>query len=108
MGIIRAIRVDQQHAEIFFDGRAKQGILEDARLHLIKAGNKVTAITLHPAAIHGIVVCFAMMASLDVWTWVRLVVWLAIGLTIYFSYSRYHSHLVTMPEPAPPKVSAKL
>jgi APA family basic amino acid/polyamine antiporter len=46
----------------------------------------------------GIVVCFAMMASLDKWTWIRLVVWLVIGLAIYFTYSRYHSHLVTDPE----------
>jgi len=29
----------------------------------------------------GILVCFAMMASLDIWTWIRLVVWLVIGLT---------------------------
>ena len=28
----------------------------------------------------GIVVCFAMMASLDMATWIRLVVWLVIGL----------------------------
>jgi len=41
-----------------------------------------------------ILVCFAMMVSLDVLTWYRLVVWLAIGLAIYFGYSRYHSHLV--------------
>jgi basic amino acid/polyamine antiporter, APA family len=47
----------------------------------------------------GIIVCFAMMAALDVWTWVRLVVWLVIGLVVYFTYSRYHSHLVTQPEP---------
>jgi APA family basic amino acid/polyamine antiporter len=46
----------------------------------------------------GILVCFAMMASLDLATWIRLVVWLAIGLTIYFRYSRSHSHLVTDPE----------
>jgi len=41
----------------------------------------------------GVLVCFAMMASLDVETWIRLVVWLAIGLCIYFGYSRHHSHL---------------
>jgi APA family basic amino acid/polyamine antiporter len=41
-----------------------------------------------------ILVCFAMMVSLDVLTWYRLVIWLAVGLAIYFSYSRYHSHLV--------------
>jgi phosphoribosylaminoimidazole-succinocarboxamide synthase len=45
----------------------------------------------------GILVCFAMMASLDKLTWIRLVVWLVIGLVIYFSYSRTHSHLVTDP-----------
>ena len=41
----------------------------------------------------GIVVCLAMMASLDVDTWYRLVIWLVIGLAIYFGYSRHHSHL---------------
>ena len=46
----------------------------------------------------GIIVCFAMMAALDLLTWIRLVVWLAIGLAIYFLYSRSHSHLVTDPE----------
>ena len=46
----------------------------------------------------GILVCFAMMASLDKLTWIRLVVWLIIGLTIYFGYSRSRSHLVTDPE----------
>ena len=46
----------------------------------------------------GIIVCFAMMAALDLLTWIRLVVWLAIGLAIYFMYSRSHSHLVTDPE----------
>jgi APA family basic amino acid/polyamine antiporter len=48
----------------------------------------------------GVIVCFAMMAFLDIATWIRLVVWLAIGLTIYFTYGRHKSHLVTEPEPA--------
>jgi APA family basic amino acid/polyamine antiporter len=43
----------------------------------------------------GVLVCFAMMYSLDWETWIRLVVWLAIGLAIYFGYSRHHSHLNT-------------
>jgi APA family basic amino acid/polyamine antiporter len=47
----------------------------------------------------GIVVCFAMMAALDYLTWIRLVVWLVIGLVVYFGYSRSHSHLITQPEP---------
>jgi APA family basic amino acid/polyamine antiporter len=41
----------------------------------------------------GILVCFAMMASLSLITWVRLVVWLLVGLCIYFGYGRNHSHL---------------
>jgi APA family basic amino acid/polyamine antiporter len=41
----------------------------------------------------GILVCLAMMASLDHETWWRLVIWLVIGLCIYFLYSRHHSHL---------------
>jgi APA family basic amino acid/polyamine antiporter len=34
-----------------------------------------------------------LMAYLDKETWIRLLVWLVIGLTIYFSYSRAHSLL---------------
>ncbi len=52
----------------------------------------------------GILVCFAMMASLDSATWIRLVVWLLIGFVIYFSYSRYHIHLVTDPESSHVKI----
>jgi APA family basic amino acid/polyamine antiporter len=33
------------------------------------------------------------MAYLDKETWIRLLVWLVIGLTIYFTYSRSHSLL---------------
>jgi len=29
-----------------------------------------------------------MMTSLDTETWMRLVIWLAIGMVIYFTYSR--------------------
>lgn len=43
----------------------------------------------------GVLVCLSMMVSLDVMTWYRLFVWLALGLTIYFGYSRKHSHLRT-------------
>jgi len=47
-----------------------------------------------------VLVCMAMMVSLDSLTWYRLVVWLAIGLAIYFSYSRHHSHAVKVEEEA--------
>lgn len=38
----------------------------------------------------GIGICLAMMVSLDIDSWIRLLVWLAIGLVIYFGYSRRH------------------
>ena len=41
----------------------------------------------------GILVCFYMMASLPGDTWLRLLVWLVIGMVVYFGYSRNHSKL---------------
>ncbi len=39
----------------------------------------------------GIAFALLMMASLPLDTWLRLVIWLIVGLVIYFSYSRKHS-----------------
>ncbi len=39
----------------------------------------------------GIVISFALMASLPGDTWLRLIVWLVIGMAIYFGYGRHHS-----------------
>ena len=33
------------------------------------------------------------MASLPLDTWIRLIVWLAIGMVIYFTYGRHHSRV---------------
>jgi APA family basic amino acid/polyamine antiporter len=41
----------------------------------------------------GIVVNLALMLFLPVDTWLRLVIWLAIGFVVYFLYSRRHSRL---------------
>jgi APA family basic amino acid/polyamine antiporter len=41
----------------------------------------------------GVLLCFVLMLSLPVLTWIRFVVWLAIGLVIYFLYSVRHSKL---------------
>jgi APA family basic amino acid/polyamine antiporter len=41
----------------------------------------------------GILTCFALMTFLPLDTWLRLAVWLAIGLVIYFGYSKSHSKL---------------
>ena len=38
-----------------------------------------------------VVLCGGLMTGLTVITWIRFVVWLAIGLMIYFFYSRHHS-----------------
>jgi len=39
----------------------------------------------------GILSCLLLMFSLPSENWLRLIIWLAIGLVIYFSYSRKHS-----------------
>jgi basic amino acid/polyamine antiporter, APA family len=41
----------------------------------------------------GILVCGSMIYGLGWTNWMRLIVWLAIGLAIYFSYGRQHSRL---------------
>jgi basic amino acid/polyamine antiporter, APA family len=41
--------------------------------------------------IAGILCCLLLMFSLPPENWLRLVIWLAVGLCIYFGYSRHHS-----------------
>ena len=41
----------------------------------------------------GILICGYMMRALPEDTWVRLIVWMAIGLVIYFLYGRSHSRV---------------
>jgi APA family basic amino acid/polyamine antiporter len=41
--------------------------------------------------IMGILTCLLLMFSLPAENWVRLFVWMAIGLVIYFGYGRHHS-----------------
>jgi len=43
----------------------------------------------------GILVCGAMIASLDGQTLKVAAIWMAVGLLIYFGYSRKNSHLHT-------------
>ncbi|WP_309069021.1 amino acid permease [Microbacterium sp.] len=39
------------------------------------------------------VICFYLMLNLTLDTWIRFLVWLAIGVVVYFLYSRRHSRL---------------
>jgi APA family basic amino acid/polyamine antiporter len=41
----------------------------------------------------GVIGCLALMLSLPPHNWVRLFLWMAIGLVIYFAYGRRHSRL---------------
>ncbi len=41
----------------------------------------------------GMLSCGALMAFLPTLTWLRFVVWLVLGLIVYFVYSMHHSHL---------------
>jgi APA family basic amino acid/polyamine antiporter len=45
----------------------------------------------------GILSCLILMTSLPLITWGRFLVWLALGLVIYFSYGRHRSGLRTTP-----------
>ena len=41
----------------------------------------------------GIAVCGYLMRSLPLGTWLRLIIWLVIGMFIYFGYGRHHSRV---------------
>src|SRR5437660_7260593 len=41
----------------------------------------------------GVIFCAVLMLSLPILTWIRFIVWLAIGMLIYFGYSVRHSKL---------------
>ena len=41
----------------------------------------------------GVVAAVGQMAGLPLGTWLRLIIWMAIGLCVYFGYGRHHSKL---------------
>ena len=50
----------------------------------------------------GIITCGAMIYGLGWTNWMRLIVWLAIGLVFYFSYGKSHSR-INVPPPQMPQ-----
>jgi basic amino acid/polyamine antiporter, APA family len=60
----------------------------------LERGYRVPFTPLVPVA--GMAVCLIMMVSLDIYTWYRLVGWLAVGMLVYFGYSRGRSRAVRL------------
>ena len=61
----------------------------------------------HVVASASVLLCFYLMLNLTGGTWVRFVVWMAIGLVIYFGYGVRNSRLATgdrTPRPTPDRV----
>jgi APA family basic amino acid/polyamine antiporter len=55
----------------------------------------------------GAAISLGMMASLPLTTWIRLLLWLVIGLGVYFSYGRHHSRVQKALRAAEAAVQAK-
>ena len=55
----------------------------------------------HVVSAASVLLCFYLMLNLTGGTWVRFVVWMAIGLVVYFTYGRHHSRLAPGNDQAP-------
>jgi basic amino acid/polyamine antiporter, APA family len=65
----------------------------------MERGFRVPFVPVFP--IIGILLCGYLMADLPGITWLRFLIWLAVGLLIYFAYSRSHSRLRNAEAAAP-------
>jgi APA family basic amino acid/polyamine antiporter len=69
----------------------------------LERGFRVPLVPVVP--IIGIGLCLYLMVTLPGATWMRFVVWMALGLAIYFAYGRRHSRLRTAANQPPPEPS---
>ncbi|MGI9114770.1 MAG: amino acid permease [Chthoniobacterales bacterium] len=65
----------------------------------LERGFRVPAVPV--VATLGIITCGAMIFGLGWTNWLRLIVWLAIGLVFYFSYGKNHSRISARPPEMP-------
>ena len=65
----------------------------------LERGFRVPAVPL--VSILGIIACAAMIYGLGCMNWMRLLVWLLIGLVIYFAYGKKHSRINAPPPEMP-------
>jgi APA family basic amino acid/polyamine antiporter len=56
----------------------------------------------------GILVSLYMMISLPRDTWLRLIIWLIVGMVVYFGYSRHHSRVQLAARSSAPDASAEV
>jgi basic amino acid/polyamine antiporter, APA family len=70
-----------------------------ARRPDVERGFRVPAVPV--VATLGIIVCGAMIYGLGWTNWMRLIVWLVIGLVFYFSYGKHHSCINAPPPELP-------
>ena len=61
----------------------------------LKRSFKVPFVPVLPAI--AALVCFYLMLNLNLDTWIRFIVWMALGVVVYFAYSRRHSVLNNAP-----------
>ena len=91
-------RAGQHRHPLGFRDRLRRGAGHEADQPRCRA-----ALPRPPLADHagpGILICLLLMFSLPAENWVRLIVWLAIGLAIYFGYGKKHS-LLAHPDAKP-------
>jgi basic amino acid/polyamine antiporter, APA family len=89
-GIMRTKSVEQSIADTDEPDSIGVVILRRTRPDLPR-GFRTPLVPLIPVL--SVLACLWLMINLSVETWIRFVVWMVLGIVIYFAYSRSHSVL---------------